>query len=113
ALYLGERDLFGASVAAAHDEGLAVLARMDSNRVHEAFFNEHPDWCAVDADGRAYRAGDLYITCINSPYYREFLPDVFREIIGKYRPEGFTDNSYSGLERHQICYCGYCAKSFR
>jgi len=113
ALYLGERDLFGEIVAAAHDEGLAVLARMDSNRVHEAFFNEHPDWCAVDADGRAYRAGDLYITCINSPYYREFLPDVFREIIGKYRPEGFTDNSYSGLERHQICYCGYCAKSFR
>lgn len=113
AQFLGDRDLFGEITADAHEEGLAVLARMDANRVYEKFYLEHPDWCAIDAQGNPYRAGELYVTCINSPYYHEFLPDIFREIIARSRPEGFTDNSYSGLERHHICYCHHCAKGFR
>lgn len=113
AVHLGDRDLFGEITAAAHEDGLAVLARMDSNRVHEAFYLEHPDWCAVDAQGNPYRAGDLFVTCINSPYYHEFLPSILREIIVRSGPEGFTDNSYSGLSRNEICYCHYCSKSFR
>ncbi|HEX6971941.1 MAG TPA: beta-galactosidase [Limnochordia bacterium] len=113
ALFLGERDLFGEIRAAARAEGLVVLARMDSNRVHRRFYLEHPDWIAVDAEGRPYRAGDLYITCIHSPYYEEFLPAVLREIIERYQPEGFTDNSWTGLDRNRICYCHYCAEGFR
>ncbi len=38
AAYLGERDLFGEVVAAAREEGLAAVARMDSNRVHAPFY---------------------------------------------------------------------------
>ncbi|MEX1239037.1 MAG: Tat pathway signal protein, partial [Cyclobacteriaceae bacterium] len=30
-----------------------------------------------------------------------------------YHPEGFTDNSWSGLGRDSICYCENCKKSFR
>src|SRR5437764_11527292 len=33
--FLDDRDLFGDLVRAAHEEGLGVLARMDSNRAHE------------------------------------------------------------------------------
>src|ERR1039458_2657131 len=33
--FLGGRDLYGELAAAAHADGLAVLARMDSNRAHE------------------------------------------------------------------------------
>ncbi|TVR51761.1 MAG: Tat pathway signal protein, partial [Spirochaetaceae bacterium] len=111
--YLGERDLFGEIVDAAHEDGLVVLARMDSNRVHEPFFVEHPEWCSRDADGNPYRAGELYVTCVNSAYYTEFLPSVLREIAERYKPEGFTDNSYSGLNRNKICYCANCQKQFR
>src|SRR5438128_1055846 len=32
--FLGDRDLFGQLARAAHEDGLAVLARMDSNRAH-------------------------------------------------------------------------------
>ncbi|NPV80257.1 MAG: Tat pathway signal protein [Firmicutes bacterium] len=113
ALYLGERDLYGEIVCAAHEEGLAVLARMDSNRVHERFYIEHPDWCAIDAAGNPYKAGDLYITCINSGYYQEYLPAIIREIIERSHPEGIADNSFSGLDRNHICYCDNCARSFR
>jgi len=110
--FLGDRDLFGDLCKAAHADGLAVFARMDSNRAHEEFYQAHPDWFAVDAAGKPYRAADLYITCINSPYYTEHLPKVLTEIATNYHPEGFTDNSWSGLGRDSVCYCGYCRRDF-
>ncbi|MHB1037109.1 MAG: beta-galactosidase [Pirellulales bacterium] len=110
---LGDRDLYGELAKAAHDDGLAVLARMDSNRTHEAFYKAHPDWFGVDAAGQTYRAGDLYVTCVNSPYYDEYLPGILREIIERTHPEGITDNSWSGLGRDSICYCDNCVKKFK
>jgi hypothetical protein len=110
---LGDRDLFGEVTAAAHQEGLVVLARMDSNRTHEAFYEARPEWFALDAEGRPYRAGELYLTCINSPYYDEYIPGVLREIARRSKPEGFTDNSWSGLEHHQICFCENCRRRFK
>ena len=47
AQHLGDRDLFGDVQAAAREEGLAVIARMDCNRVRGPFYSAHPDWCAV------------------------------------------------------------------
>jgi hypothetical protein len=110
---LGDRDLFGELTRAAREDGLTVLARMDSNRVHEPLYKAHPDWIAVDDTGAPYRSGDLFVTCINGPYYREYLPDVMREIIERSRPDGFTDNSWSGLDRSSICHCVNCARTFR
>jgi len=111
--FLGGRDLFGELTEAARQDGLAVLARMDSNRATEDFFKAHPAWFARDASGNPYRAADRFVACINSPYYDEYLPDVLREIAGRYRPEGFTDNSWSGLGRGSICFCENCERSFR
>jgi len=113
ASHLGERDLYGEIVADARAERLAVLARMDSNRADEIFYVEHPDWFAVDANGRPYRAEDKYVACVSSPYYDVFLPDVLAEIVERSHPDGFTDNSWSGLERDRICYCEHCARRFR
>jgi hypothetical protein len=110
---LGDRDLYGDLARAAHDDGLVVLARMDSNRAHEPMYHAHPDWFAVDAAGKPYRAGELYVSCINGPYYEQYLPDIHREIIERTHPEGFTDNSWSGLGRDSICYCANCARRFR
>ncbi len=110
--FLAGRDLFGDLSRAAHEDGLAVFARMDSNRAHEEFYKAHPGWFAADASGKPYKAGDLYITCVNSPYYNEHIPAILREIAELYHPEGFTDNSWSGLGRESICYCEFCKKSF-
>ena len=111
--FLGERDLFGELTKAAHDDGLFVMARMDSNRTAEDFFQAHPDWFARDGEGRPYRAADKYIACINSPYYDEYLPGVLREIIDRSRPDGFTDNSWAGMGRENICFCAHCDRKFR
>ena len=111
--FLGGRDLFGELTKAAHDDGLFVMARMDSNRTAEDFFQAHPDWFSRDRDGQPYRAADKYVACINSPYYDEYLPSVLREIIERSHPEGFTDNSWAGLGRESICYCANCERKFR
>lgn len=111
--FLGGRDLFGDISKAAKEDGLVVFARMDSNRAHEEFYNAHPDWFSVDAKGNPYKAADLFISCVNSPYYQEHIPAILTEISQMYKPEGFTDNSWSGLGRESICYCENCKKSFR
>ncbi len=111
--YLGGRDLFGELCKAAKQDGLVVFARMDSNRAHEEFYQAHPDWFSIDADGKPYKAADLYISCVNSPYYQEHIPAILTEISQLYKPEGFTDNSWSGLGRESICYCENCKRSFR
>ena len=111
--FLRGRDLFGELTKAAHDDGLFVMARMDSNRTADDFFKAHPGWFTRDAEGRPYRAADKYITCINSPYYDEYLPGVLREIIERSRPDGFTDNSWAGMGREAICYCDNCVRKFR
>jgi len=111
--FLDGRDLYGELVRAAHEDGLAVLARMDSNRAGEEFYQAHPAWFSLDSGGRPYRADDRYVSCIDGPYYDEYLPSVLREVIEWERPEGFTDNSWSGLGRGQICYCQYSRKRFK
>ena len=88
AQFLNGRDLFGELTEAAHKDGIFVMARMDSNRTTEDFFTAHPDWFTRDRDGKPYRAADKYITCINSAYYDDYLPDVLREIIGRSHCEG-------------------------
>ena len=113
AQFLEGRDLFGELCRVAHEDGIAVFARMDSNRAHEEFYKAHPDWFAIDAAGRPYKAGELFISCVNSPYYGEHIPAILTEIAKLYHPEGFTDNSWSGLGRDSICYCENCKKSFR
>ncbi|HEY3839232.1 MAG TPA: alpha-amylase family protein, partial [Bryobacteraceae bacterium] len=111
--FLNGRDLYGELAKAAHEDGLVVLARMDSNRTAEDFFRAHPDWFARQKSGQPYREADKYVTCVNSPYYDEYLPGILQEIIERSHPEGFGDNSWSGLTRDRICYCENCTRKFK
>src|SRR5690242_19333066 len=77
--FLGDRDLYGELASAAHEDGLAVLARMDCSRVGEDFFKAHPDWFSRQASGAPYQVANKYITCINSPYYDEYIPGILQE----------------------------------
>jgi hypothetical protein len=43
----------------------------------------------------------------------ECIPAVLREIAARAHPDGFTDNSWSGLGQKAICYCDRCRAAFR
>jgi hypothetical protein len=110
---LGGRDLFGDIVKAGREEGLAIVARMDINRAVEGFYRSKPEWFARHKDGSPFVTQGRYLSCLNSGYYKEFVPEVLKEIIGLYHPDGFTDNSWTGIPRQDICYCGNCKEGFR
>jgi hypothetical protein len=118
AKYLNGADLYGDVTRAAHADGLAVFARMDCGSAFTPFYQQHPDWFAVNAAGEPYRTRTeadgnvLYTTCINGPYYDQYIPSVLREIIAHEKPEGFTDNHWAGLGRDSMCYCNNCKSKF-
>ena len=110
---LGDRDTYKEWSDAAHEQGLAVIARMDINRATREFYDAHPDWFAVDENGAPYTSQGRYFSCVNSDYYKKYIPEVLTEIIEKYHLEGFTDNSWKGLGKDNICYCENCRNKFR
>jgi hypothetical protein len=86
---------------------------MDSTRTYEGVLRDHPDWFARDANGQPFKGGDLYTVCVNGPWVKDCVPAILREIAGRYRPDGFTDNSWSGLGQRQVCHCDHCREAFR
>ena len=108
--WLGERDVFGDMVEAAKKQDLVVLARIDPSLAHEDLYYAHADWFMVDHAGKPRRTNGLYNTCINSPYYREYLPAIVREIAGRYPVDGFLGHNWQG--NREICYCSYCEKRY-
>ena len=111
--YLGDRDLLREFTDAAREMGLRVVARMDINRATKEFADARPDWFARDRSGAPYEAGGRFLSCVNSGYYTEYIPQLLEEILTTYHPDGITDNSWQGPSAKQICYCDTCREKFR
>ena len=109
---LGEQDYFGLWNQAAREAGLTVIARMDINCTTKEMYDRYPEWYCRDREGRPILSQGRYMACVNGGYYQEFIPEVFREIIEKYHPDGFADNSWAGPGIKTICYCENCRKLF-
>lgn len=113
AKYLNGKDFYKEYSDAAREEGLAVIARMDSNQATEALLADHPDWFCRDKEGEPIpTTPGRYFTCINSGYYTEQLSDMIREVINRYHPDAMADNSWAGRGNF-ICYCENCKKKFK
>lgn len=108
--WLGERDVFGELVEAAKQQDLIVLARIDPSLAHEDLYYAHADWFMVDHTGKPRGTNGLYNTCVNSPYYREYLPAIVREIAERYPVDGFLGHNWQG--NREICYCTNCEKRY-
>lgn len=110
---LGDVDYFAAFMDAATKEGLVVVARMDTNRTTKEFYEAHSEWFCISGDGKPIVHQGRYVTCVNSNYFREYIPALITEIIEKYHPVSFAENSWSGLDKFNICYCDNCRRMFR
>ena len=113
ARHLGDRDFYKDVSDMAKEEGIKVIARMDIQRATQEFFDAHPDWFARNRQGEPIMAEGRYIACVNSGYCREYVPAVLTEIIERYQPVGFSDNSWKGTDPNTICYCDNCKKRFK
>ena len=50
--FLGDTDPFGNLVRGCREMNMVVLARTDPHAVHQDVYEAHPDWIAVDAEGK-------------------------------------------------------------
>ncbi len=110
---LGDTDYFRVWNDAARELNLSVIARMDINSTSRTMYEKYPEWYCKEIDGSPIMSQGRYVTCVNGGYYQQFIPEVFREIIEAYHPDGFADNSWAGLGWNQICYCDNCKDLFK
>jgi Hypothetical glycosyl hydrolase 6/Beta-galactosidase trimerisation domain len=110
--WLGDRDPFGDLVAGCRKLDMAVLARTDPHAAHQDVYDAHPDWIAVEADGKPRRhwaMPELWVTCALGPYNFEFMTDVTKEIVRLYPVDGIFSNRWAGSG---MCYCEHCRANF-
>jgi hypothetical protein len=111
--FLGDRDPFGELVRGCRGLGMVVLARTDPHASYDDVREAHPDWIAVDAEGKPRRhwaSPEMWVTCALGPYNFEFMTAVHREVMTRYKVDGIFINRWSGSG---ICYCEHCRKNFR
>lgn len=111
--WLGASDPFGDLVAGCRRLGMVVIARTDPHATYDDVREAHPDWIAVDAEGRPRRhwaSPEMWVTCGLGPYNFEFMTAVKREIMSRYRVDGIFINRWDGSG---MCYCDHCRENFR
>jgi len=111
--WLGKSDPFGELVAGCRKLGMVVIARTDPHATYQDVYEAHPDWIAVDAQGRPRRhwaSPEMWVTCALGPYNFEFMTEVTREIVSLYHPDGIFINRWDGSG---MCYCGHCQRNFK
>ena len=92
---------------------MVVIARTDPHATYDDVQAAHPDWIAVDAAGKPRRhwaSPEMWVTCALGPYNFEFMTEVKKEIMSRYRvtPSSSTAGTAPGM-----CYCEHCRENFR
>ena len=111
--WLGDRDVLGELITGCRKLGMTILVRTDPHATYDDAKEAHPDWIAVDADGKPRRhwaSPEMWVTCAYGPYNFEFMTAVHKEIMTRYRVDGLFHNRWDG---NGICYCVHCVENFR
>jgi hypothetical protein len=111
--WLGERDVFGDLVAGCRKLGMVVVARTDPHATYDDVQAAHPDWIAVEADGKPRRhwaSPEMWVTCGLGPYNFDFMTEVKREIMSRYRVDAIFINRWDGSG---TCFCEHCRRNFK
>jgi hypothetical protein len=110
--WLANTDPFGDLVAGCRKLRMVVIARTDPHAAHNDVADAHPDWIAVDAEGKMRRhpvMPELWVTCALGPYNFEFMTEVIKEIVSSYQVDGVFSNRWTGSG---MCYCEHCRQNF-
>jgi hypothetical protein len=112
--WLGSTDPFGTLTAGCRALNMKVVARTDPHAVRDEVRVAHPDWIAVDKSGeprRHWANKDLWVTCALGPYNFDFMDQVHREIVAKYKVDGIFSNRWA--PQGGDCFCIHCQRNFK
>jgi len=119
--WLNGRDIFGECALAAKKAGVRVMARLSIDIAKSQLAEKHPDWFCRNEDGSLVRrslvgapddpsaSSEFAPTCQFSPYYTDFVPKLFDELLGRYPIDGVYTNGWPGVDA-VVCYCASCKK---
>lgn len=112
--WLKDTDPFGTLVAGCRSLGMNVLARTDPHAARDEVRAAHPDWISVTPEGeprRHWANRELWVTCALGPYNFDFMNDVHREIVARYKIDGIFSNRWA--PQGGDCYCVHCQENFK
>lgn len=112
--WLGDRDVTGDIVEAAHKYGIKAIAMADFSVLPPKVYTDHPDWATVDADGKPYETvSGMYTACVMGGYAEEYGRPMVAEILGNYDVDAMKFGGGSYGFGANICHCKRCRDSFR
>ncbi len=106
--WLGDMDPFGDLVAGCRKLDMTVIARVDPHAIHQKAAKAHPEWIAVDAQGRRrkhWASPEMWVACTLGSYTFDFITEVNKEIMTRYQLDGIFANRWEGSG---MCYCEQC-----
>jgi len=111
--FLGDKDSFGALVEGARKLNMHVMARVDPHAIHDDAAEAHPEWVAVDAEGRPRRHWaypKVWVANAYGDYNSVFMPEVVKEIVRTYDIDAIFANRWQG---HGVDYSEDSRRRFR
>jgi putative glycosyl hydrolase-like family 6 (GHL6) protein len=112
--WLGADDPFGALVDGCRRMGMRVLARTDPHAARDEVRAAHADWISVTREGeprRHWANRELWVTCALGPYNFDFMDQVHREIVSRYKVDGIFANRWA--PQGGDCFCVHCRQNFK
>jgi hypothetical protein len=97
--FLGDTDPFGELVEGARELDMHLMARVDPHAIHDDAAQAHPEWVARDVAGNPlphWSFPGVWLTDPFSPYHREFITEVAREIVRDYDVDAIFANRWEG-----------------
>ncbi len=109
-----DRDYLAEMVEAAHKRKINVVAYVNVHWAPDKFFEDHPGWGQIKADGTSCGGGYGYGNAIcsdNEEYRNEWVIPIVKEVLSAYDVDGlFLDGPARYLGG---CYCKSCKDKFR
>jgi len=111
--WLGEQDITGAIVKAAHARGIKAIAMADLSVLPPAVAEAHPEWASVDSEGRPYvGTSGMRTACIMGGYAEGYGREMVREILEQYDVDGMKFGGGSYGFHGVVCYCEGCRRDY-
>lgn len=111
--WLGDQDVTGDIVEAAHRHGIKAIAMADLSVLAPFVAAEHPEWVSIDKNGKPYETvSGMFTACVMGNYGKEYGGDMVREILAQYDVDGIKFGGGSYGFHGDICHCESCRSDY-
>ena len=99
-----------------HKAGMRVIVRVDFRGPEPRRYNLHPDWFALDQNGKPrigtdFKAAVIYRPCYNSPYTNTHAENFINYLLTNYELDGIWQNALNF--DNAPCYCKRCRTLYK